>query len=68
MGLGEVDDMSDLSEMSESKHAPLQATKTITAQSVLASDSDWDSTVQSEIQVTPRPGILKKWNKVQKES
>ncbi|KAK7503607.1 hypothetical protein BaRGS_00005146 [Batillaria attramentaria] len=60
LGLGDVDDISEVSEASDAKPArPTEAPPPPPPHS----DSEWDSTVKSDLQTTPRPGILKKWNK-----
>ncbi|KAK6177563.1 hypothetical protein SNE40_015640 [Patella caerulea] len=51
-GLGDVDDISELSEHSAADPNKLKSS---------AAESDWDSTIASDQQITPRPGILKKW-------
>lgn len=64
LGLGDADDISDMSEVSEPQPAHLQAavSSCVVSSAAVVSDSDWDSTVKSDL--TPRPGILKKWSKV----
>ena len=57
LGLGDVDDIGEFSD-GDSESKPAQPTGAGTAD---ASDSEWDSTVKSD---QPKPGILKKWNKV----
>ena len=58
LGLGDVDDISELSDSAPQSKPAVQPTGTA---AVAASDSEWDSTVKSD---PPKPGILKKWSKV----
>ncbi|KAK3709867.1 hypothetical protein RRG08_050344 [Elysia crispata] len=62
LGLSDVDDVSDVSDEEVVPPPALPKSPPPKAQVNPAADSDWDTSVMSDIMTTPRPGILKKWS------
>ena len=66
LGLSDVDDVSDVSDDGDGIQAPAlpQSPPPKAPTATAGADSDWDTSVMSDIMTTPRPGILKKWSNV----